>query len=83
LLTNTSQPAATLFHANTDGTKLMNKPLTNMAVDANGAASFDFMGGATAVAAPSISGYDEVLYDFGPIYIIRLANGEIKKMMKH
>ena len=82
-LTNTSSPAATLFHANTDGTMLMNKPLTKMAVDANGVASFDFMGGATAVAAPSVSGSYEVLYDFGPISIIRLGNGEIKKIMKH
>ncbi len=48
LLTNTSVPAATLLRENTDGTKLMSKPLTNMAVK-NGLASFDFMGGSTGI----------------------------------
>ena len=47
-LTNTSTPAATLWNDNTDGTKLMSKPLTNMAVSGE-LASFDFMGGSTAV----------------------------------
>jgi M6 family metalloprotease-like protein len=44
LLTNESKPAASLNHENTDDSKLMNKPLTNIAVTA-GLASFDFMGG--------------------------------------
>ena len=44
-LTNESTPAATLNHINTDDSKLMNKPVTNIAVTA-GLASFDFMGGA-------------------------------------
>ena len=43
--TNTSSPAASLFNANTDGSKLLSKPLTAMAYDANGLASFVFMGG--------------------------------------
>ena len=48
-LTNTSTPAATLWNLNKDSSKLMSKPLTNMAVIGE-AASFDFMGGATAIA---------------------------------
>ena len=43
LLTNNSNPAATLNHENTDGSKLMNKPITNISVT-NGLASFDFAG---------------------------------------
>ena len=82
-LTDTSQPAAMLFNANTDGSMLMGKPLTNMAVDANGLASFDFMGGTTAISVQTASGTNEVLYDFGPIRIIRMPNGDIKKVMKH
>ena len=42
-LTNTSKPAATLNNWNTDGKLLMSKPITHMAVDANGLASFVFM----------------------------------------
>ena len=82
-LTNTSSPAATLFNANADGTMFMNKPLTDLAVDASGLASFSFTGGPTAVSLPSVLGPYKVLYDLGPIYIIRLANGEIMKVMKH
>lgn len=40
-LTNTSTPAAKLFHANSDGSLLMNKSLTDMAVT-DGLASFVF-----------------------------------------
>lgn len=47
-LTNDSQPAATLNNENIDGTKLMSKPLTGIAVH-EGLASFDFMGGATGI----------------------------------
>ena len=47
-LTNTSTPAATLWNLNKDSSKLMSKPLTNMAVNGE-VASFDFMGGATGL----------------------------------
>ena len=43
-LTNTSTPAATLNNQNIDGELLMSKPITSMAVDAYGLASFVFMG---------------------------------------
>lgn len=80
-LTDTSQPAATLNHANASGTWRMGKPLTNMAV-ADGLASFDFMGGQTAIQSPSSGLHPRLLYDFGPVRIVRMPNGDIKKVMK-
>lgn len=80
-LTNESAPAATLYHDNTDGTKYMNKPLTNLALT-DGIASFDFMGGATGILERKVVEQPKILFDFGPIYIIRNAQGEIKKVMK-
>jgi M6 family metalloprotease-like protein len=41
-LTNLTKPAATLFNNNTDGTKYMNKPITNI-TESDGTISFDFM----------------------------------------
>ena len=97
-LTNNSKPAATLLHKNSDGTNYMNKPLTHMQVT-DGLASFDFMGGATAgiLSLRASSGlapsrvYDLHGHSLGTslvslpqgIYIIRYANGETKKVVKH
>ena len=82
-LTNESSPAATLLHANTDGSMLMSKPITNIQVT-DGIASFDFMGGASSVTPLStdLSSPFTVLYDIGPVRIVRMPNGEIKKVMK-
>lgn len=44
-LTDTSRPAASLFHTNAAGTKKMGKPLTNITESTTGLISFDFMGG--------------------------------------
>lgn len=41
-LTNSSLPAAGLFNANTDGTLLMNKPLTAIRQNADGTVAFSF-----------------------------------------
>lgn len=41
-LTNTSVPAASLRHANTDGTYFMNKPVTNIHCNPDGTAGFTF-----------------------------------------
>lgn len=46
-LTDTSKPAATLNNPNANGQLLMSKPITDMAVDANGLASFVFLDDAT------------------------------------
>lgn len=81
-LTNTSKPAASLNHDNSDGTKLMSKPITAMAVT-DGLASFEVNLTPTAVSEHVAITTPKVLYDLGPIRIIRCANGEIKKVMKH
>ncbi|MBR0273371.1 MAG: M6 family metalloprotease domain-containing protein [Bacteroidaceae bacterium] len=47
-LTDTSTPSATLFHPNTDGEKLMHKPIENIKLT-SGLISFDFMGGQPAI----------------------------------
>ena len=46
-LTDTSKPAATLYVANTDGRKLMGKPIEEIAESATGKISFSFNGGIT------------------------------------
>lgn len=83
-LTNTSTPAAELWNANADGTMLMNKPITNMAV-VGGLASFDFTVNTTGLSAqPSALGAQStVLYRFGTIDIVRTADGEIQKVLRH
>ena len=48
-LTNDSNPAATLYNANTDGQNLMSKPITNIQMAVDGTISFDFMKAATAI----------------------------------
>ena len=82
-LTNTSTPAAIVWNKNSDGTKFMNKPLTNMAV-AGGLASFDFSDTPTGLSAqPSALGLQPtVLYRFGSIDIIRTADGNIQKVVR-
>lgn len=48
-LTDTSTPQATLFNSNTDETKLLGKPVTEISESADGLISFLFMGGAPSV----------------------------------
>ena len=81
-LTNESTPAATLYHKNTDGTLFMNKSLTDMTVT-GGLVSFNFKNETTGIFEQKVLGEPKILYDYGPIYIIRNARGEIKKVMKH
>lgn len=83
-LTNTSSPAATLNHANVDGSMLMSKPITNMSVT-DGLASFQF-----TVPSPTIpagmaevtTGADQLLVRFGMIDIIRDARGNVRKVIR-
>ena len=77
-LTNTSSPAADLFHANTDGTMLMNKPITNISVT-NGLASFNF-NMATSIKEVTTN-TSQILYRFGMLTIFRDANGNIRKVI--
>ena len=82
-LTNTSTPAASLWNANSDDSKLMNKPLTNMRVT-SGLAAFDFMGGATAISQqPSAKSHQTtLLYRIGPVTIVRDAAGCVRKVIQ-
>lgn len=84
LLTNTSLPVAELWHKNTDETMLMSKPITEMAVDADGLGSFLFMGGAPSAVGSVASGArpGRPLYEFGRICIGRDADGNVRKWMK-
>ena len=79
-LTNTSAPAATLFNANTDGTKLMNKSITQMTVT-GGLASFDFSPTTTGVKEV-VTGSNQLLYRFGMVDIVRDAKGNIRKVIR-
>ena len=81
-LTNSSNPKATLNNENTDGAKLMNKSVRDIAVT-DGLASFRFtIDQSTGIVEHRTSQPYTVFHDLGPIYIIRYANGEIKKVMK-
>ena len=80
-LTNYSSPAATLNNANTDGEMLMSKPVTKMSVT-DGLASFAFMAPPTTAIPEqkALYGKTQVLYNLGPINIIRCENGEVRKI---
>ena len=81
-LTNNSKPEATLWNANSDGTKLMNKSLHDIKVE-NGLASFRFtVDQSTGIDELEIEGEPRELYRIGPVSILRYPNGEIKKVMK-
>ena len=82
-LTNYSLPVAVLNNKNADGEKLMSKPITKMAVT-DGLASFEFMApSTTAIRERKIAqGKPIVLYDLGPILIVRDSDGQIRKVMK-
>ena len=89
-LTDTSEPVARLWHARSDGSTLMSKPLYNIAVNSNGLASFDFMEDASAIKAVEVmsptgqrwydlQGYLVTTPSHG-IYIVRYPDGTIKKI---
>ena len=82
-LTNSSTPAAIVWNANSDGTKFMNKPITNMTVT-GGLASFDVTATPTGLSAqPAVLGHEPtVLYRFGSIDIIRTADGKTHKVAR-
>ena len=80
-LTNESSPAATLNNANIDGTKLMSKPITKMAV-ADGLASFHFEVAPITGMKEVATGADQLLYRFGMIDILRDAKGNIRKVIR-
>ena len=83
-LTNLSRPAAMLLNSNVDGSYLMSKPITNIRVNFDGAASFDFKGGnVTAAAVLRAEGkHRQVLYDLGTVEIVRFDDGSVRKIVK-
>ena len=82
-LTNTSTPAATLNNNNSDGTKYMSKPMTNMAVT-GGLASFDFTVNTTPTGMNELTtgAANQLLYRFGMVDIVRDAKGNIRKIIR-
>lgn len=59
-LTDQSNPKATLYHANTDGQKLMHKPITQIAENTEkGTLSFTFCGGGSVINAIDVSPAEE------------------------
>ena len=81
-LTNLSQPAATLWHDNLDGTRLMNKSLLDMTVE-DGLASFRFaVSTPTGIQERKAEGTPKELCRIGPVGILRYPNGETKKVVK-
>lgn len=64
-LTDSSVPSATMYE-NIEGKVLLSKPITNISIDAEGLASFDFMGGNTVGIrnlTPSLSESEGAVYD--------------------
>ena len=84
LLTNDSQPAATLINPNTDGTLLMNKSITDITLSSDGLAAFRFSattGTGIRETTHSTLSTPTVLYRLGPIHIIRNAQGKVQKVL--
>ena len=68
-LTNTSEPAATLLHANADGTMLMSKSLTGISVT-DGLASFEFTkGDVTGITEKNALSSAQSVYDLHGRYL--------------
>ena len=62
-LTNTSYPSAKLYNKNTDGSMLMNKPITDIQ-ERNGLISFVFNGGSgDAISAPQSAQQPQGIFD--------------------
>ncbi len=81
-LTDTSTPAAKLHHPNAEGILLMSKPITDMAVSADGLASLVINADPTAIRQVSAAGSHQVLYNIGPITIMRGADGTVFKVLR-
>ena len=67
---------------NVDGTYFMSKPITDMSVD-DGLASFTFMYGTIDIASAQVKNEpSKELYRFGNVSIVRMPNGDIRKVIK-
>ncbi|MBQ8657103.1 MAG: M6 family metalloprotease domain-containing protein [Prevotella sp.] len=92
-LTDTSVPAAVMYHENALGSTELGKPITNIKMTDDGLISFDFMGGTTGLhslpstlhPSPSTSIYDlqgrQVTSPVrGELYIMKRADGTVSKL---
>ena len=86
-LTNTSKPAAELYNALEDGSKLMGKPIYDIKKDENGNISFSFMtkdNGTSAISefiSTDSQGGNAIVYDLTGKAVARVAeqnNGKLK-----
>lgn len=76
-LTDTSAPAAKLYNAKTDGSKLMGKSITNITQNEDGSIDFDFMGGSKdniisgihSVVNDQISSFGQGVYSLDGRYV--------------
>jgi M6 family metalloprotease-like protein len=93
-LTDDSDPAATLFNSNIDGSKFMSKPITGIRMSDDGTVSFSF-NTSTAIARPSASDGPKAVayYDLNGrrlpsaptcpgIYILRSPDGTTRKVIR-
>ena len=86
-----------MFTANTQDSKLLSKPITNITVSENGLVSFDFMGGvpkpdgialhhsssiATHPSIYDLQGRNMNLQDRKGVYLIRREDGTVRKIFK-
>ena len=90
-LTNDSDPAATLYHENTEGLKYMSKPITDIEMSEDGTISFNFMKEPVSVAPIRMTDHTApaAYYDLtgrrlqSPkrqgIYIVRYSDGTVEK----
>lgn len=92
--TDDSNPAATLFNENTDGSKFMSKPITGIHMNADGTISFSF-NTHTAIARPSadVRPKPVAYYDLNGrrlpsapsgsgIYLLRYTDGTTRKVVR-
>ena len=96
-LTDFSVPATVMFTANTQDSKLLSKPITNITVSENGLVSFDFMGGvpkpdgiklhhslsiATHPSIYDLQGRNMNLQNRKGVYLVRREDGTVRKIFK-
>ena len=91
-LTDTSTPAAVTFNLNTDGVKLMSKPITHITQNPDGTIAFDFMGGDNSGINQTLAQrqWKEQAYDLlgrpngnaRGIVVVRTADGTMRKILR-
>ena len=89
-LTDTTLPAATLFHTNADGRLFMGKPITQIQ-ESDGLISFHFSDTPEAIVPVSSDTKPVAIYDLqghvvttpsSGLYIVRFSDGTTKKVFR-